>query len=110
MSEIAFYLRMLINGDKEGIVSEIVATDTPTKFTSQLTLEQTRRRLYAHNVAATGSGEIGYGYDAAVNINDAMILAKGERTLIPISTDLDIYLVAGISGETNMSVRMEEIA
>ena len=110
MSEIAFYLRMLINGDKEGIVSEVVATDTPAKFTSQLTLGQARRRLYAHNAAASGSGEVGYGYDAAVNINDAMILAKGERTLIPVSADLDLYFVAGVSGETNLSVRVEEIA
>ncbi len=110
MSEIAFLLRMMVQGDKEGKVSEVVATDTPAKFISQLISGQTRRHLYANNVAASGSGEVGYGYDVAVNINDAMILNKGERTRIPVSTDLDLYLVAGISGETNMSVRMEEIA
>ena len=110
MGAIGKYLRMMIQGDKEGIVSEVVATDTPILFTSALISGQTRRHLFAHNVAPAGSGEIGYGFDAAVNINDAMILPKGERVKIPIASDIDLYLVAGISGETNMSVRMEEIA
>ena len=110
MSELANLLRLMVQGDKEAVVSEVVATDTPTLFTTALTSGQRRRRLYAYNVTAAGSGEAGYGYDAAVNINDAMILAKGVRTWIPVAADVDVYFVAGISGETNISIRVEEIA
>lgn len=110
MSELANLLRLLVQGDKEAVVTEVVATDTPSKFTSQLASGQRRRRLLAYNNSATGSGEAGYGYDAAINIDDAMILPKGERVWIPVAADVDVYFVAGNSGETNISIRVEEIA
>ena len=110
MSELANLLRLMVQGDKEAVVTEVVATDTPAKFTTALTSGQRRRRLLAHNVTAAGSGEAGYGYDAAVHINDALILPKAERIWIPVAEAVDVYFVAGVSGETNISIRVEEIA
>jgi len=111
---IAKLLRLMVQGDKEAVVSAVSVTDTPAKFSSQLPSKLSdgygygRRRMYAYNKSNASSGEVGYGYSATITIADCMPIPVGERVWIPVSEDVDVYFV-GASGE-NLNVRVEEIA
>lgn len=104
-NEIANYLRLMINGDKEAVITEVTADPTPTEFTSQLTEGYKRKILNIHNNSASASGECYYSYGAS---GDGYPLPKGETTKIQISTDIDIFLFSD-TGELG-DLRVEEIS
>jgi hypothetical protein len=111
---IAKLLRLMVQGDKEAVVSAVSVTGTPTKFTSKLPAKLAdgygygRRKMYAYNNSDGASGEVGYGYSATITIADAMPLPVGEKVWIPVSEDVDVYFVGVAAGSLN--VRVEEIA
>jgi len=104
-------LRLMVQGNKEAVVTRVNVTDTPTLFETQLTGSQGRRRLNVYNNKGANSGEVGYGFSPTMVFNEAMIIPRGERsTWIPVSEDVDVYFMCEVSGETNLDIRVEEIA
>jgi len=109
MGEIAKYLRFLINADKEAVITPVTVNgENQTLFESQLTSGQTRRRIGIRNYSNHNSGEIYYGFSAAVTPGTGMPMVSGELEYIPISEDIDLYFV-GTSGEIG-DVRVIELA
>jgi len=109
MGEIAKYLRFLINADKEAAITPVtVDGENQTLFESKLTSGQTRRRIGIRNYSNSASGEIYYGFSAAVTPGTGMPIVSGELEYIPISDDIDLYFV-GTSGELG-DVRVIELA
>lgn len=112
MSEIAKYLRLMLQADKEAKVSVISVTSTPTKFTSQLTTENTRRKIAVHNRFPSNSGECFYSFsEVASPSGESMIIPKdGHPEFIPIgdTTNIDVYFFCE-EGHTG-SVQVIELA
>lgn len=112
MSEIANYLRLLINGDKEAVVTAVTADLTPTKFTSRLLQGYKRKTLAVYNNSHSNSGECHYSYSKAAT-TEALShpIPKGSKIVIPIATDIDVYFFADtiLSGELG-DLRVEEIS
>jgi hypothetical protein len=110
MSELAYLLRLMVQGDKEAVSTRVTAGHIPQLFASQLQGGNTRRRLNVHNNSASGSGEVGYMYTGEANFDHAIPLPAGEKTWIPVSSDLSVYYMAQVSGEQNLDLRFEEIS
>ena len=96
MSEIAKYLRFLINADKEAKISIVSVTETPTQFETQLSLGQTRRRIGIYNNSESGSGECFFSFKAAASPSgEGMIIPKGKINYLPIADedtgDISLY-------------------
>ena len=88
MSEIAKYLRFLINADKEAKITVVSVTETPTQFETQLTLEQTRRRIGVYNHSESGSGECFISFKAAASPSgEGMVIPKGQINYLPIADE-----------------------
>jgi hypothetical protein len=109
-------LRLMVQGNKEAKVTRVNVTDSPTKFNTQLPTALTnppgygRRRFLAYANQHSSSGEVAYGYASDITFNDAMILPRGERFWIPVDPVVDVYFISQVSGETNLDLRVEEIA
>jgi len=111
MGEIAKYLRFLINADKEGKISRVVATITPTIFASQLTSEQTRRRIGVFNNSNEGSGECYYSFSTPASPSGESIpLPKGETTYLPIAETTNISLYFFCEAGEVADLRVLELA
>ena len=109
MSEIAYLLRLLTQGDKEAVVTAVNVTDVATKFTSQLAEGYSRKHLNVYNNSNSASGECFYGFSSGITREEgSQPLPKGEKVLIPVSTDIDIYFVS-CSGEIG-DLRVEEVS
>ena len=108
MSEMSRYLRYLINGDKEAIVTPFEVTDTPTEFTSQLSEGYSRKMLAFYNNSHADSGEVYYGYSATLATTNGHPIPLGARVSVPVSTDISVYLVSA-SGEKG-DIRAEEVS
>ena len=109
MSEMGNYLRLMVNGDREAVVSAVTVTDVPTKFVTGLTTEHSRKRITIHNNSDTNSGELCYGFSADITAGSgSMPIVTGEYKPVAVAKTIDIYLVAP-SGET-LDARIEEIA
>ena len=112
MSELANYLRLMLNGDKEAVVTAITVDLTPTKFTSQLTSEYKRKFISVYNNSNSASGECHYSFSpSATSENLSQPIPKGAKIEIPVTTDIDIYFFADtiLSGEIG-DLRIEEVA
>ena len=105
MSEISNYLRLMINGDKEAVITAVKADATPTEFTSQLTEGYKRKHLNIFNNSASASGECYYSYAA---LGDGHPVPKGEEVNVRVSADIDIFLFSD-TGELG-DLRVEEIS
>jgi len=114
MSEIAKYLRFLINADKEAKITVVSVTETPTQFETQLTLEQTRRRISVHNRHSANSGECYYSFsESASPSGESMVIPKsGIPHYIPIADEeegaIELYLFCD-EGKTG-SVQVVELS
>jgi len=111
MSEIAYYLRLLVQADKEAVITPVtLSSDTPSKFSSELTSEQTRKGIAAYNNSDSGSGECYYGFTAVVAPGTGMPIPKGAMVNIPVADvdAIDLYFV-GTSGEIG-DLRVIEVA
>lgn len=107
------YLRLMIQSDKEAVITSVDVTGTPAQlFTSQLSSGHTRKAINVINnaVASTsGSGELFYGYTTVMSPSgESMSLTKNERVNIPVASNIDIYFCCD-SGEFG-NVRVEELA
>jgi len=112
MSEIANYLRLMLNGAKEAVVTAVTVDLTPTKFTSQLSAGYKRKSLSVYNNSNSASGECHYSYSAsATSENLSHPIPKGAKIEIPVTTDVDVYFFADtiLSGEIG-DLRVEEVA
>ena len=100
MSEIAKYLRFLVQADKEAVVSVVAVTDSPAQQTTSLTGGNTRKAIGVYNNSDTSSGECYYGFSNSVSSSNGMPLTKGIMTNIPVAyvDAIDLYFVAE-SGE-----------
>lgn len=103
-----YYLRLMINGDKELKVQAVQITDTPTTVTTALTSGQTRRRLLVVNNSHSQSGEAYFGHDSNLNSQNGFPIEKGEPIEIKVHPDIDVYF-AMPSGEIG-DLRVAEIA
>ena len=111
MSEIASLLRLLAQSDKEGAVTAVTVTDQPTVFTSQLSGDNTRKFIRAHNNSDSASGELYYGYAGSGEMDlgrASFPIPKGESVRIRAATAINIYFVAE-GGEVG-DLRVEELA
>ena len=109
MSEMANYLRLMINGDKEATVTAVKADPTPTKFTSQLTEGYKRKILSIYNGSASASGECYYSYsDSASSGSLSHPIPKGAKIDISVTTDIDVFLFSD-TGELG-DLRVEEVS
>lgn len=109
MSEMANYLRLMINGDKEAVVTSITATATPTKFTSQLADGYKRKILSVYNNSDSASGECYYSYIVSATAgNLSHPIPKGAKIDISITTDIDVFLFSD-PGEIG-DIRVEEVS
>lgn len=109
MSEMANYLRLMINGDKEAVITEVAADPTPTKFTSQLTEGYKRKILSVYNESNSASGECYFSYsDAATAGSLSHPIPKGAKIDISVTTDIDVFLFSD-PGEIG-DLRIEEIS
>jgi hypothetical protein len=110
MSEIAYLLRLLAQGDKEGKITVQPVCGAAAAFTSQLTSGQTRKGFSAYNSSSvTASGELYYGYSESLSPSgESKPIPQGAVVDIPVSADIPVYFIA----ETNESgeLRVEEIA
>ena len=107
MGEIAKYLRFLINADKEAKISVVHVSQTPAQFTSQLTSEQTRRRIGVYNNSNDASGEWYYGFSAAASPSGESIpIPKKSLEFIPIAdTDaIELYFFSDLSESGELRV------
>jgi hypothetical protein len=112
MSEIAKYLRFLINADKEAKITVVSVTETPTQFATQLTGENTRRRIAVHNRHASGSGECYYSFsNTASPSGESMVIPKaGVPDYLPVADteNIELYLFCD-EGKTG-SVQVIELS
>uniref|UniRef100_A0A6M3J8Y0 Uncharacterized protein n=1 Tax=viral metagenome TaxID=1070528 RepID=A0A6M3J8Y0_9ZZZZ len=111
MSEIAKYLRYIIQANKEAKVTAVQAHPVGplTEFTSQLTEEQPRKGIAAYNNSDAASGDCYYGYNAGISPSgESMPIPLGAFIPIPISTDISVFFCAA-SGEHG-DIRVEELA
>ena len=112
MSEIAKYLRLMLQADKEAKITVVDVTKTPTKFTSQLTGGNTRRKIAVHNRHAAGSGECYYSFsDTASPSGDSVTIPKdGHPDFIPIgdTDNIEVYFFCE-EGQTG-SVQVIELS
>ena len=107
MSEIANYLRLMVNSDKEAVITVVAADSTPTKFTSQLTEGYKRKTLSAYNNSGSASGECYYSYIVSATTESlSHPIPKGTKIDISITTDIDIFLFSD-PGELG-DLRIEE--
>ena len=101
-------LRQIALCDKEFKITQVTATYTPTKFTSQLSYPKGRKIFIAYNATSdTASGEAMWG---ASDLNPALLngmpIPIGAWVAIPVAyddvpdeTEFDIYFCSNTSGE-----------
>ena len=107
--ETDFLLRLKANATKEIATTAVDVFGTATKFTSQLTLDYTRKRIFAYNNTHADSGEVVWG-NSTVTGDSGMIIPKDIAAVdIPVQTDVDVYFMNTISGELG-NLRVVEIA
>jgi len=112
MSEIAKYLRLMLQADKEAKVTVVDVTSTPTVFTSQLTGGNTRRKIAVHNRHSSGSGECYYSFSASASPSgESMIISKdGHPSFVPIGDTSNIALYLFCDEGRTGSVQVLELS
>ena len=109
MSEIANYLRFLINGDKSSKISVVHAITAPQSFTSGLDITlYTRKHFYIYNNSPSASGECFLGFSGDLSSKNGYPLPAGSEIRMKIAQTLPIYLCS-TSGEHG-DLRIFEIA
>ena len=109
MSEIANYLRYLINGDKTAKVSSINAITAPQSFTSNLDTDSyTRKHLFVYNNSPSASGECFLGFSGDLSSVNGYPIPAGAEKQVRIAQTVPIYFCSS-SGE-NGDLRIFEIA
>ncbi len=117
MSEIGKLLRLMVQGDKEFVVTQQDIFGTPAKFESQLSGGHLRKILAAYNNSDLASGEVVWGGDD-IGAANGMPIPKGAIVQIPISSKLsdggetggvDVYFANTASGERS-DLRILEIS
>jgi len=106
-----YYLRLMVMADKEAIVTALDVTGTATRFSTSLTLGQTRKAISVYNNSNDNSGELYYGFSAALTPgSSSMPIPKGAHMSIPIASGetTPLYFIAD-SGERG-DLRVEEYA
>ena len=112
--ELGRLLRLLVQADKQAVITKLVPSHNPTQFTSQIT-ENTRKGIgvYNHsNNANAESGECFFGFTSAgmSPSGESMPIPQGSVWDIPIAETSDISLYfQSISGETG-DLRVIEVA
>jgi len=107
--ELAYLARLKANATKEIVTTAVDVFGDAAKFTSQLVLGYTRKRLIAFNNSGSSSGEVVWG-NSAVTGDTGMIIPKDLAAVdIPVQTDVDVYFVNSVSGEL-CNLRVVEIA
>lgn len=100
-------LRFVAPCDKEFKITQVTATYTPAKFTSQLTNPEARKKFWVHNATSdSSSGEAMWG-DSSLNpaLLNGISIPIGEIVAIPIAyqnsdgDELEIYFCSNTSGE-----------
>ncbi len=110
--ELGRLLRLLVQADKQAVITRVVPSHIPTQFTSQITAN-TRKGISVYNNSDAASGESFYGFDSETMSpsGESMVIPKGyPQTDIPIAETSDILLYfQAVSGET-CDLRVMEIA
>ena len=108
-SEIAKYLRYLINGDKAGKITALTVKTTPTEFTTFLDTDNYfRKHCSVYNNSPSTSGECYYGFSGEVTSATGKPIPKGAEIELMVAQNVSIYFCA-VSGEVG-DLRIEEIA
>ena len=112
MSEIAKYLRLMVQADKEAKITVVNVTSTPTEFTSQLTGGYGRRKIAVHNRHPSGSGECYYSFSSTASPSgESMVIPKaGIPSFVPIGDTDDITLYFFCDEGQNGSVQVVELS
>ena len=112
--ELGRLLRLLVQADKQAVITKVVPSHTPTQFTSQIT-ENTRKGISVYNATNhvnAESGECFFGFESAgmSPSGESMPIPQGSVWDIPVAATEDIPLfLQSISGETS-DLRVMEIA
>ena len=114
--ELGRLMRLLVQADKQAVITKVIPTPTPTQFTSQIT-DNTRKGIgvYNHTVHANSvSGECFFGFadgDGGMSPSgESMPIPMGSIWDIPIAETDDIPLYfQSVSGETG-DLRVIEVA
>ncbi|MCK5602099.1 hypothetical protein KAR91_09525 [Candidatus Pacearchaeota archaeon] len=111
--ELGRLLRLLVQADKQAVITKLVPSHTPTLFTSQIT-ENTRKGIGVYNNSDAGSGECYFGFDSVTMSpsGESMPIPQGSVWDIPIADteDIPLYFHSEISGELNLDLRVIEVA
>lgn len=102
-------LRLMVQGDKEAVITAVTVTGDPAKFTSQLTQGYKRKRLSVRDLTDAASGEVYYGFSPSVTRFTGIPFVSGEMHQIHVADDIDLYFVHSVSGELG-DLRVEEIS
>jgi hypothetical protein len=109
MGNRAKLLRLMVQADQEAVVTAVLVTATPTKFTSQLQLGQDRKRLKVYNASNGSSGECCFGFSDDISTTyKSYPIPKGEDKIIEVAEAVDVYFVSA-TGETG-DFRVQELA
>ena len=108
--EMSNYLYLLVNADKEAVITHVNVVTAAAKFTSQLANGYTRKKLIAYNNSDSASGELYYGYSSDVApANKSRPIPKGAEMEISVQgSAIDVYFCSD-SGEMG-DLRVEEIS
>jgi hypothetical protein len=102
-------LRVMVNGDKEAVITAVAVTPIPSLFTSQLVQGFPRKAIWAYNNSHINSGECYYGYVSGITpIMYSRPIPVGAVVEIPVTTNIPLYFRSA-SGELG-DIRIEEIA
>lgn len=113
MSNIDYYLRLMVQSDKEAKISAVNVSDQATLFESALTSGQTRKFIRIFNNSHDASGEAYYGYSSTMSPSgESMpIPVSGESfVVIPIADVSAIPLYFRASSGEVADLRVEELA
>ena len=102
-------LRVMVNGDKEAVITAVPVTPIPSIFTSQLVDGFPRKAIFAYNNSDLASGECYYGYNPNISVSrESRPIPIGAVVEIPVTTNIPVYFCC-VSGEKG-DLRVEEIA
>jgi hypothetical protein len=113
MGNLDYYLRLLVQADKEARVTVKKVTGTPAQqFTSALTSGQTRKRLRVYNASDSGSGELYYGFTSTMSPSGESMSVKKDiaPVEVPIAETDSVPLYFCCDSGEQCLVRVEELA
>ena len=107
-SELAYLMRLMSAGTKELKTFAVDVFGDPAEIASQLSSGYSRKAIGIYNNSNAASGEVLWGTSDLSEAN-GMVMPKGAFVDVPVSTDLPVYVMNTVSGETG-NLRVVEIA